>query len=564
MKKIFIFVIAFFTTFTLTAQFEWVGDFGQSSRTSGFYKTSNNQFIITRDTDDDAGFSVVDSSGDLIFNYSDPYLYNPGPSGKVGRLDEIFDFVELADSSYLFILLEYEYDCQGTGYADGFSRLLRFDRNWDEIDLSVPTISLFFSSVRFLAPLPDGTFLMLFSGSKEMQKRDPQGELIWSKNLPFYLEGIEDFLVVSGDTTVLATYENTYMLDGQGNVIETYGLIFDHIKPAPGGNFYGSLDDSLFLLTPSIEVLARSGLPGIIRDFASSDSTLAVLTSTNTVYVLDHGFNLLNSFQVDGHYPLKYIETLPSGIVAAGTTDFGGDTGRSWSPFLKEIPYSGDVLDNSGDIGVLGIEMIGSPTPSVPSFGEYQLTYDSLKITVQNFGDNTIDSLKLNSSFQSIDLNLGLCYFYQRPHKKYNNLSLQPGESRDLYWEDFMIAFREVPEGDFEICIWSSLPNQQIDRDSENDLYCTDFLVSDQETISDIGFTIYPNPSSYGSTIDYDLPSLHEGHVRVFSSMGILVGSYETGSGTGTMSLPKFPNGLYFIVLEMDDKVVRTLKFVQL
>ncbi|MEO1261729.1 MAG: T9SS type A sorting domain-containing protein [Bacteroidota bacterium] len=569
MKKIFVFVITVFIAVQMAAQIEWVGDFGQSSRTSGFYKTSNNQFVITRDTEDDAGFSVVDSSGNLVFNYSDPYLFNPGQSGGEGRLNEIYDFVELADSSYLFILLEAEYDCQVTGYSDAFFKLLRFDKNWDEINLNVSTVSFLNASFElFLAPLPDGTFLLLSDFQGELQKRDALGELIWSEDLPYYFEAIKDFSIVSGDTTAIITYDSTFMLDGQGAIIRSYPYIFDRIKPTPDGNFYGTEDDSLFLLTPTFEVLDRLGFSEVIRDFASSDSTLVVLTSTNSIYVFDHSFNSLSSVQVDGHYPLAYIESLPLSIIAAGTTLYGEDSWRfSRNPFLKEIPYSGGIPDNSEDIGVTDIEMIGTPTVSVPAYGEYQLTYDSLKITVQNFGNNTIDSLKLNSFFQSISLNLGLCFFYQFPHKKFDNLSLLPGESQDLYWESFEIAFREIPEEDFEICIWSSLPNQKIDRDSGNDLFCADFLVSNKEvTPMSFSGSVFPNPVNDYLNIKLEalLKGCRDCLIRIIDISGRERYANKVDTNRQVLEVPvwDWEAGLYFVQYVSERGPIGTLRFV--
>ena len=247
MKKTFVFVIKVFIAIQLAAQFEWVGDFGQSSRTSGFYKTSNNQFVITRDTEDDAGFSVVDSSGKQVFNYSDPYFLNPDPSGGEGRLRDVYDFIELTDSSYLFILEEAKYDCQGTGIADVSYRLLKYDENWDEIDLSVAVIPTVFSPRQWASPLPDGCFLLL-SSENELQKRNAQGEMIWFMNLPGNVTIIRDFLTISGDTTIIVTRDNSYTLDGQGPIIETLPYGFDRVKSATGNGFYGSVDDPLLPL----------------------------------------------------------------------------------------------------------------------------------------------------------------------------------------------------------------------------------------------------------------------------------------------------------------------------
>ena len=573
MKKIFILIAVFLTTFTLTAQFEWVGDFGQSSETSGFYKTSNNQFIITRDAEDDAGFSVVDSSGNLIFNYSDPFNFNPNPPDwVVGQIRQIYDFVELADSSYLFILYITEDGCSPFNFNDeNYYQLLKFDKNWNEINLSISTLPVFYGlgiPEYLMAPLPDGGFLLLSEGWVELQRRNGEGELIWEKDPPDQSDGILDFLTLSGDTTVILTYHTTYLLDGQGNVIESYQYVFDKIKPAPDGNFYGILDDTLFLLTPTLELLDNMTLPAIPRDFASSDSILAILTPTNTIFSFDHDFNSLDSIQVDDYYPLEYVEALPQGIIVSGTAAFG--IWRSETPFLKEVSNNGVFTDNSKDIGITNVEAIGTPVISDPDFVEYQLTYDSLRITVQNFGDSTVDSLKLNSSFPDIWLEFEpstTCIIYQRPFKKYNNLSLLPGESIDLYWRDFSIVFEESPEDDFEICVWTSLPNKNIDNNPGNDLFCTDFLVTDKEAIpTDFSWNLFPNPVNDYLNIQMEAPlkGCKDCLIRIMDISGRerFVNNMDHLSQAVRIPVWDWAAGLYFIQYIGDEGIFETSRFV--
>ncbi len=60
------------------------------------------------------------------------------------------------------------------------------------------------------------------------------------------------------------------------------------------------------------------------------------------------------------------------------------------------------------DVGVTGIEIIGLPSETAPPFGGYQLVYDSLRITVHNYGDNVVDSLRLNVQFPSFS-EIGSC-----------------------------------------------------------------------------------------------------------------------------------------------------------
>ena len=210
------------------------------------------------------------------------------------------------------------------------------------------------------------------------------------------------------------------------------------------------------------------------------------------------------------------------------------------------------------------IDATSTPNESLTSDGDYRLRYDDLKITVHNFGDSPIDNVKLNARFEEIWIGPSCKWFYQQYHKKFTGLSLMPGESIDLYWDNFNILFYGKPTEPFDICIWTSLPDQRLDSDHDNDRFCSSFLVNDQEPAVKFGFSIYPNPSSYGSSISYDLPTGSNGHIRVFNNMGILMESRQIGSSDGTLALGRYPAGLYYVALEVGGSMMKTLKFVQL
>ena len=263
---------------------------------------------------------------------------------------------------------------------------------------------------------------------------------------------------------------------------------------------------------------------------------------------------------------MEYIAPGPQGMVAAGTTSFGGNTGRTWAPFLKGIPYDGNVVEDTEDIGVTGVEIIGSPSISDPLFGDYQLIYDSLKITVQNFGNNTIDSLKINGFFFDFG-DINSCFrLYQRLHRKYTDLSLLPGASIDLYWEDYTAIFPSVPSETFNVCIWPSLPNQKIDRDSDNDLYCTDFLVSNEEAVpNNVSWNIFPNPASDYLNVQIKAPleRYMDYRIRVTDVSGRLIYTGDISNLDQTVSIPVrgWEPSLYFMQCISEEGIMRTSRF---
>lgn len=576
MKKAFILLIAIFATFTLTAQIEWVGDFGLSSETRELYKTKNNQFIVIRIGQDDSGFSVLDSTGNLIFNYSDPYNLNPDSVDGQGHIHSVYDFIEMADSTYLFILFEKLCDYSNTNGRR--FRFIKFDNDWNELVMNEPIIQYSGTNwgPQFLSPLPDNTFYRIFPFILLIEKRDCNGNVIWSKQLPDHLQGsVKDLLPMSGDTTVLVSWaDSIYLMDNQGEFIHSFrSPTFDNIKKASNGNYYGQKADTIFVLDPSFSVIDHLSFPSFVQDFALTDSALVVMFGVNEVYVYDDSLNLQNMFQIEGeypfgHHPWSHLEALSGSFIVANNTYYGADKYKGVSPLVKEYPMDGNVVYDAEDIGVTAIEAIGLPYETAPPFGDYQLVYDSLKITVQNFGDNTIDSLKLNADFVQFR-EIGSCiWYYQLYHEKYTGVSLMPGESIDLYWEDFSVFFEEIPTTeDFEICIWTSLPNQKIDRDSENDIFCTDFLVSDKEVIpTGLSWNVFPNPVYDYLNIELDKPL--KGCEDCLLKVMDITGRERYRSSVNAYNQPfKVPvwdweAGLYFLQYLSDGEIINTSRFV--
>ena len=126
--------------------------------------------------------------------------------------------MELVDSTYFFILDQSELKCNDFSNVSSFYRFLKFDSDWNEIELWLPNIPDIFSVNKAMVSLPDGGFLV-FSYDGDLEKRDAQGELIWAKTIPLQYSGVRDFQTISGDTTVIATFDNIFILDGEGTVL---------------------------------------------------------------------------------------------------------------------------------------------------------------------------------------------------------------------------------------------------------------------------------------------------------------------------------------------------------
>ena len=143
-----------------------------------------------------------------------------------------------------------------------------------------------------------------------------------------------------------------------------------------------------------------------------------------------------------------------------------------------------------------------------------------------------------------------------------------PGETAELTWEELRATFDEDPTGDLEFCMWTSMPDLKLDKDSSNDLYCTSLFVTGLdggEPLNEFSLQLFPNPSSAAqSTLRYQLPAGAPGEIRVFNPVGNLVARHAVAGGQGALELAKQPAGLYYVVLAVGGKSTRVLKFIQL
>ena len=570
MKKAYILIFTFLFSVPLYSQFEWVGDHGYSSKLGGLLKTKDNRYILTRQAQDDAGFIVLDSTGNLIYDYSDEFNLNGSFCGT-SFVDQgflrVFESIGLPDSS--FTLITHFIRCsESQYYAGGCLGVQRFDTDWNESTFLPCLDPDFGPGNRWIkgAVFSDGS-LILIEDRYHIGRGSLQEEYIWVVNTNMLK--LNDVTTSPSDTAFIASGGGVIVMDINGNIDTTHEeYILSQLETTPDGNLLGSKNDSVYLFSPKMEVLYSQQFGGDeVIHFYMDPERIGVLTSSAHVYTLDQDLSILNDFPVPDGYAPDFIALDHDGVLLAGTECYGNDNQNenTCAPYLKKFQLDGTAPEWSKDVGVTSIEETTLPTGMNIPNSDYKLIYDGLKITVHNFGDEPIDSLKLNAYFPSLFVGFFCEKYYQYYHRKFTGLSLAPGESIDIFWDNFQILFTQKPTAPFDICIWTSLPGQRLDSDNTNDRFCADFVVQGEEQIKQAGnMKVYPNPSFSGSTVEYSFQNPQGGHARIFNSMGALVGSYELQQGHGTLALPRYGAGLYYVVLEVEGQVVETEKLVQL
>lgn len=563
MKAIFSLSCSLFLFFFSYGQFEVVvDDFGFSDTPYKLFKKRNNEFILAN-----TGYNFFYQNNFVVFNNTGEQVFHYELNPDYGTATFI-DIMEMPDSSVIWV--QETFECGITR-----DRHLRYDKNWNQSNTGVGGEKVW---SHFGGALSDYTF-MSYQGDN-VARRTETGEIIWERHFGIFEFGpfITGLVVTPGDSLIVATDDELVFADKDGEIVTTYpeyrlirimalgqGLLLGQKTDR-----WGPEPDSIFLLSPSFNLLGKIGFSGEeIIDIAVAGSRFAVLTTASHVYLYDETLALQTDFQVaiPAGRQLSFLALAPDGIVLAGTERYGlEEPGKGNNAvFLKKYNFDGATMDSGRDAGITSIEIEQEPVGYPFGAEYYKILFRDVKINVQNLGDSILQQVNVNIEFPMIDT---LCIDgFQQFSKQYQGLSILPGQTAELNWQELRVTFDEDPTGSLEFCMWTSMPDQKLDRDASNDLYCTSLFVTgpEDEPAKNFSFEVFPNPSSLEqSTLRYQLPAGARGEVQVFNPVGNLVARFAVAGGQGTLRLGKQPPGLYFVALTIEGKLAQSLKFIQL
>ncbi|MEO1262161.1 MAG: T9SS type A sorting domain-containing protein [Bacteroidota bacterium] len=87
-------------------------------------------------------------------------------------------------------------------------------------------------------------------------------------------------------------------------------------------------------------------------------------------------------------------------------------------------------------------------------------------------------------------------------------------------------------------------------------------LVSTDEVDADFSLDIHPNPSHAQATLSHEIPFNTNGEIFIFDGLGQQLTSFKLTGEKGTVDLPVFSSGIYFIALMIDGRPVLTKRWV--
>lgn len=550
-------LLAFAFTLHCAAQLEWVSEsipaincFHRST-----YKTKKNRFFVLCNNAPNYDFTdriiVLDSLGKTlkILNAMD-YSYP--------QVSEFYELVESPDSNITFLTLNGVVDDWGNAFL--FGGLLKMD---DDLNYEVLATFGYSVSEKGVA-LQDGSYI-LFSTSDNfinndtrLTKRTTEGIKLWELPLPVTDNKVYDLATTQTDSILVTTKNGLIVIDSGGIIAHTYPqYLFHQIEVDDQDWLTGARDDSLFLLSPGLALVAEWGFEGdTIKDISMNDGKTAVLTRAGMVYVFGDSLALSGSFQLTADSRFDEVIAGADRLTLAGEERFGlpdPQKGSSHS-FVKEYAFDGDDFNLSNDLGVTAIAQDGE-TYIVHTFATtWDVFLKDVRVTVHNFGANPVDSFILYHN-----------YFQTR---KFTGLALQPGQTIELYLEETMRRFYTEPAGKlYDFCMWTSSPDGRLDENNANDIHCMEMVVADGEVLPASDFNLFPNPAGMGQVRYASSLSLPDEATILLSGLdGRLLRRWSIAPGQqeAVFSLEGVSGGIYFWIMETQGKIMKSGKLVVL
>jgi len=350
----------------------------------------------------------------------------------------------------------------------------------------------------------------------------------------------------------------------KGGVIDTVfsSLIFDRFELTGTGRFWAQHNDTLSYLSPDFSTIGSIHIPdAAIVDFIFDENEIVILTEPPGVYRFDYSLQQVGSFTLSGeNQTFGQVAFYQDGFAIGGGEHYGSAEHGNDAAFFKYYAPDGQTLDTGKDASVIGV-LATVPQVGFYSF-KYHIFFKEITVTVRNEGPTTLNRVNVNIAFPFVS-----GFFWCPPDQQFtralDNLSLPPGGTVELIWDNLDVASVSPLPNPFALCFWTSLPDHKLDANDANDVFCSDVMVANDEKTFSVNFQISPNPTASQATLGYQLPPGTTGAVHIFNSIGRQVEVFPVEQASGSLTLPEYPAGLYFVSLVVEGQVVRTERWVQ-
>lgn len=334
-------------------------------------------------------------------------------------------------------------------------------------------------------------------------------------------------------------------------------------------------ETSIEILNDDYQVLNNFSLPDSLTDFKiAADANQVYLTGKLDdfqpyLFLLDDTLGLKSQFPIlSKNQIINEIKTQDNQLLVIGddhlkvpTFEFNifssyGHSNRM-NAFIKTYDTLGNTQNYGVDVGVTNVESIGEIL-----YSEFDSCYDggngmqatadvllpNTMVEVTNFGIETVQSVAINFRYRRCPNP-----FHQATRRyfewTFSDLNLAPNESVILELGEILME-RYPLQQDPNLCFWTSVPNQKMDINHDNDEFCRPYLISDtdeESTLTEL-IEIFPNPVANTLFLKLKQPLTTPATLIIYNGLSqkITTLDIEKGITEIPINVEAFPSGVYF------------------
>jgi hypothetical protein len=333
---------------------------------------------------------------------------------------------------------------------------------------------------------------LLIVGDGQTKRLTQSGDILWNKDHNLLQHG---GMVLQNDTVAVIDAEGIRLIDPIGEELDQVVAIenLKFIQPFSGGGYLAAGTDGLRLFNEDWESIDSACLGMDIWELQQVDSTIWVLGGPAGQYFEQWLFPLSSSLEPAG-------DTIVWKDADRVYTDFWSNPQRHWvigwnnrfgieelwpSPpfaghwtgFLRSYDWAGANLTTGVDAGVEDVQLAGEleVTPMAQCLNRLSVVVPSVSVAVKNYGTDTLTSVEVLGRFSFSCPTI--CGGNQVFRQAFLGLSIPPDSTQklDLGTIEFISV---IPGQSFSTCFWTNVPNGYLDNEQENDLACSEIVVS--------------------------------------------------------------------------------------
>lgn len=445
-------------------------------------------------------------------------------------------------------------------------------------------------------------------GSRHLFKLNSEGETIWKENEDWGHGNVSELLLLPNNQVIVLEYEQISLMDLDGNFIWSFPLedinyslaILNENQFLIGGRnslrIYESGSGNLLQ-----ERILQEGVPIWQADIVlniipiEAEDEYLVLLNNNTLLRIDENLTTLESFDLSSYFETSHHLTgLPNqrlGILGkhqeqskvmildkslnkvndfyfgnnnvfptsiASSDQYIAVSGQNpshqnWngnsSSFIQVFSILEEVSRSETDAGIEAFSFSSAELLEVGfCWGEEslvnQITLKDVELEIKNFGENPINDIQVN--FRSDNSCFSICSSAFTIMENFENLAIESNTSHLFNLGDITIPGKST-QSSYELCFWISIPNEKIDINSKNNIFCETVFFTDIEDKNPLSsFNLYPNPSQDKFTIEVPSIQNKELQLQVLDMQGKLL--YQTSFPQKLdLDLSSYPIGVYLL-----------------